>query len=385
MQKENRKITRIGIDAHNLRAGGGITHLLNLLEHSDEFDCFDEIYVFCNKSLSFKLEQYNLKKLQIIVPPELDRNLFYRVYWQQFLLSEIAKEKNLDFLFCPGGIIPFKIINGVKKICMFRNMLVAELKNTLTCGFSLRFFKFLVLRYVQMFSFRKADANIFISEYAKEKAITTFGIDRNKPADVIYHGVNNIFAGAEISESNLSEDRQKKLLYVSTIDVYKHQIEVVEAVAVMRQRGYDISLTLVGSKHPSTNAKLEKVIESESMQDFVNVVGFRNYEELPAIYEDSDVVLFASTCENCPNILLEAMLSGKPIACSETKPMPEFAADTVSYFDATSPSSIAQAVIYLLDNPVQATKLAQKAKARVSTYSWKKCAEKTFDFISNLR
>lgn len=377
---------KIGIDAHNLRAGGGITHLLHILQYSDEIEAFDEIYVFCNKALAYKLEQYGLKKLKIVTPVELDKNLVYRIYWQQFLLPKIAEKENLDFVFCPGGIIPFKKITSAKKVCMFRNMLVAELKNTLTCGVSLRFFKFLVLRYVQMFSFRNADANIFISNFAKDKAIETFKIDKSKPSEVIYHGVNDIFSGADINTSAKALDsKTKRLLYVSTIDVYKHQIEVVEAVAIMRERGYDVSLTLVGSKHPSTISKLEKVISDTNMQNFVNVVGFRSYEELPDIYSDSDVVIFASTCENCPNILLEAMLSGKPIACSETKPMPEFAMDTVSYFEAVNPSSIACAVIYLFDNPKKAAQLANKAKERVSTYSWKKCAEKTFSFISNLR
>lgn len=382
----NEKLKKIGIDAHNLRAGGGITHLVNILEHSDELDSFDLIYVYCNRALANKLASYELKKLVIVTPAELDKSIFHRLYWQQFVLPKIAEEKGLDFLFCPGGIIPFKKISGVKKICMFRNMLVAELKNTLTCGFSLRFFKFLILRYVQMASFRKADANIFISHFAKEKALETFKIDKAKPSAVIYHGVNNIFAG---QDSESVKDRKKseikKLLYVSTIDVYKHQIEVVKAVEIIRERGYDVCLELIGSKDPATFSKLKKTIEETQMGPFVDVVGFRKYEELPASYRDCDVVLFASTCENCPNILLEAMLSGKPIACSETKPMPEFAGNTVSYFDATTPSSIAYAVIYLLDNPEKAHELASSAKDKVSGYLWKECAKNTFDFIGNLR
>lgn len=382
----NEKVKKIGIDAHNLRAGGGITHLVNILEHSDTLESFDRIYVYCNKSLALKLASYELKKLVIVTPAHLDKSIFHRIYWQQFILPEIAAAEGLDYIFCPGGIIPFKSVKGVKKICMFRNMLVAELKNTLTFGFNLRFFKFLILRYVQMASFRKADANIFISNFAKEKALKTFGIDRDKPSAVIYHGVNNIFAD---QDQTGAEDRKKseikKLLYVSTIDVYKHQIEVVEAIKIIRERGYDVCLELIGSKHPSTFAKLQKTIEQTGMGPFVDVVGFKKYEELPASYKDSDVVLFASTCENCPNILLEAMLSGKPIACSETKPMPEFAGNSVSYFDATTPSSIAYAVIYLLDNPKKADELASLAKEKVSGYSWQECAKNTFDFIGNLR
>ena len=37
--------------------------------------------------------------------------------------------------------------------------------------------------------------------------------------------------------------------------------------------------------------------------------------------------IFASTCENMPNILIEGMSSGLPILCSNYLPMPEFLKD----------------------------------------------------------
>ena len=61
------------------------------------------------------------------------------------------------------------------------------------------------------------------------------------------------------------------------------------------------------------------------------------YKELHQQYQQADIGVFASSCENMPNILLETMASGLPIACSKKGPIPEVLGKDGVYFDSEEP------------------------------------------------
>ena len=94
-------------------------------------------------------------------------------------------------------------------------------------------------------SMEKADLVIFISEYGKEivRSITKNGI---KNSVVIPHGVNNIPPQTEDSKiKRISNDPY--IAYVSTVDVYKSQLEVVEAYYLLSKENENLpKLFLVG-------------------------------------------------------------------------------------------------------------------------------------------
>ena len=105
------------------------------------------------------------------------------------------------------------------------------------------------------------------------------------------------------------------------------------------------------------------------------------FQELHRAYQSADAFVFASSCENLPNILLEAMASGLPIACSNRGPMPEELRDAGVYFNPESPSDIEAALRVLLDKPATRATIALKAHAPAREHTWKRCATDTFDFI----
>ena len=75
--------------------------------------------------------------------------------------------------------------------------------------------------------------------------------------------------------------------------------------------------------------QLQQEILNIGMSDFVEIVGPVEYKKLPELYKNSEIAIFGSICENCPNILLESMATGIPILCSDAQPMPEFAEDSL--------------------------------------------------------
>jgi glycosyltransferase involved in cell wall biosynthesis len=176
--------------------------------------------------------------------------------------------------------------------------------------------------------------------------------------------------------------RPIRCLYVSNTLPYKHQWKVVEAVAQLRKRGFNLQLELVGGGEGKARARLEaQLAVSDPNRVFVAQREFVPQHALPGILARADMFVFASSCENMPNTLIEAMASGLPIACSNRGPMPEVLQDGGVYFDPEETDSIAIAIENLIVDSVQRCRLAERAKALSRQFSWARCARETFSFI----
>ena len=96
----------------------------------------------------------------------------------------------------------------------------------------------------------------------------------------------------------------------------------------------------------------------------------------------ADIFVFASSCENMPNTLLEAMASGLPIACSSRGPMPEVLQEGGAYFDPEDAGSVAQAIEKLLLDADFRRAAAARASALSEQYSWERCARETWNYLA---
>ena len=177
-----------------------------------------------------------------------------------------------------------------------------------------------------------------------------------------------------------------KFIYVSTVHVYKNQVNVIKAVANLRKKGYPVKLTLLGPiiYPPYGKKMILEMSKSDPKKEFIEHINEVPYKEIQNFYSAHDGIIFASTCENMPNVLIESMASGLPIACSEKMPMPEFLEDEGIYFNPYSTESIEKGLIYLIKN----LPLLQKRKnnlSKLKTFSWQLTSKKTFRFISNIK
>jgi len=106
---------------------------------------------------------------------------------------------------------------------------------------------------------------------------------------------------------------------------------------------------------------------------------------MPAVYQHALLNIFASQCENCPNILLEALAAGRPVVVSNRPPMPEFAGDAAVYFDPQSPNELADVLASVLDDSAAMADLSAKAEKRAFLYDWKSTAMATWKAIEQCR
>lgn len=151
---------------------------------------------------------------------------------------------------------------------------------------------------------------------------------------------------------------------------------------IIRNKGIDLQLDLVGGGKGKARDLLERQINKSDPDNlFVEQHEFLPRKILPGFLSNADLFIFASSCENMPNTLIEAMAAGLPIACSNRGPMPEVLKNGGVYFNPEDPVSIAKAIDDLIKNGTKRAVLSKRAKELSRQYSWKRCAHETFSFI----
>ena len=93
---------RLGIDATNISAGGGVTHLVELLRAAQPPQHgFGQVVVWSARATLERIDERPwLVKLE---DPMLERSLPWRAYWQRFRLADAVRQAGCDVLLVPGG------------------------------------------------------------------------------------------------------------------------------------------------------------------------------------------------------------------------------------------------------------------------------------------
>jgi glycosyltransferase involved in cell wall biosynthesis len=373
----------VGIDASNLRGGGGVTHLVELLRAlRPDKSGVGKVVVWGGTSTLLSID--NKPWLVKLTPAALNKGIWHRALWQSRHLSAAARQAKCHVLFVPGGSFAgnFQCV-----VTMSQNLLPFESRELFRYGLSRFTLKWLLLRFTQARAFRKSAGVIFLTQYAKDTVLKVTGpIAGETP--VIPHGLNPRFKHPPKVQRPVAEydvAKPYRILYVSVIDYYKHQGEVVAAVAELRNQGFPVSLELAGPAFPPALLQLNRIMDQfDSNREWVRYAGPVHYVELHELYTQVDMAIWASTCETFGIILLEAMASGLPIACSNKQPMPDVTGGAAVYFDAEDPVDIARALRELIGSPTLRTTLAQAGYEHAQGFSWQQCADETFGFLATV-
>lgn len=369
----------VGIDATNISSGGGLTHLSQLLIYANPKESgVKKVIVWGRKSVISKLPNKEWLDLRVTFWAKLP--LLFRVFWQQFIFKRLVSSNGCNVIFSPGGTLPFN--TKIPMVTMCQNMLPFEPGRALLFGrWSWMRLKMRLLFISQKLSFERASGVIFLSRYAK----SILGNLASKTIE-IPHGVESRFKIEPRLQRTLGDCDDKspfRLLYVSVLMPYKHQLEVIYAVNQLRQEGWPLELVMVGKAWGSYGKKvIELVHKVDPHGKFLRNLNHIPFEELHEIYKKADLFIFASSCENLPNILIEAMAAGLPIISSDRGPMPETLGEEGIYFNPENLESIKYAIVQVVSNKNLRTQLAHAAWVRAQQYSWDTCARRTFDFIA---
>jgi glycosyltransferase involved in cell wall biosynthesis len=370
---------RIFVNASSARLGGGQTYLRNILAHIPQPQ-LAQVYLLADASLALPSMPANLVRLPV---PSGLHNPLLRAFWEKVRLPQLLRELQIDVLFCPGGVIGTRAPRGCRTVTMFRNMLPFDEVQLRRHPLIWPRLRVMLLRRVMSKSMQSADLVIFVSRWAREQIRRALGKPLRNDA-MIYHGLDADFrrpSAAQPPRPTWLPERPY-FAYVSLLEFYKSQVEVVRAFAIFRQRtGADVALVLAGGKSSAYADEVVAEIERQGLRDHVLMPGNVAHQELPALYANASALIFASQCENCPNILLESLAAGRPVLSSQTQPMPEFGADAALYFDPLAPESLAEQLVRVHENPQFADEMARRALLRSQDFDWSATSERTWQLL----
>lgn len=362
---------RLLINGLAARSGGAQTYLLNIIPILAEKYAV-ELWLLVYKDYA---QSFQIPGVQVISPNHKPSNILARVVWEKFSLPKLLGKEKVDIYYAPGGMLGCAPPKSTKSVVAFRNMLPFSPKEMARFNWGYNKIRYFLLRKGQSKSFRTADLTVFISNFAKE-VIDGYVPTRLGKSVVIAHGIDEVFRSKNPPLPDSRLDAGKYFLYVSPIKPYKAQLEVVESWGAFRDGRSDNSkLIFAGGLDAEYSELVKQRISRLALEECVVLLGSIPHKKLPGLYQHSRAIIFASSCENCPNVLIESLNSGRPVLCSDIQPMPEFGGDAVRYFDPYQPNQLAGLLSELADDEAAIAELAAKALNRGKFFSWEKSVD----------
>ena len=369
---------RIAINALSAVAGGGVTYLNQLFRHLSEIDKGNEYLIITTKK-GEKVLQAEYENFQMLTFKIPGYSIISRLLWEQLCLWYELKKYKADILYSPANI--GLICSSIPTVIMIQTVAPFDREMIKRQNMYYRL-KFNLLRVLTRFSVRKARKVIFISGKARKEISRYYNL-REESTSLIYHG-NSMMFKPDLDYDNLQKIKQKYnldefILYVSNIYRYKNFLELILAFSLIKDKtNSNLKLVLVGKSFDNQYTEsLKTLVINEGMEDRVIFYGYIPYEELPYFYAMCRLFLYPSTCENCPNILIEAMACGSPILASNVEPMPEICQNAAVYFNPFSPQDIAEKIQTVLLNNNLLQKLKLLSLKRAGCFSWEETAKET--------
>ncbi len=253
-------------------------------------------------------------------------------------------EYQIDVYYAIGGVLPRGIEKQVATVTCPRNMLpFARQERTKYSIFDKNYWRLRILRDCILESLQRADIVLLISRYGGEV------LERHIPgiterSRLVYHGVGEAFRNPQNADVR-DLVKGEYILYISEISFYKYHIELLQALDILRREKHiRPCLVLAGLANPRYRRRFERELRRLHLEEQVTWLGKVDHGRLPGLIHNARFCVYSSAVEFCPNIVLEMMRCGAPMAISNRGPMPEIARHGAVYYDPAKPLKLAEAV-----------------------------------------
>ena len=185
----------------------------------------------------------------------------------------------------------------------------------------------------------------------------------------------------------------KVLLFVGRIEPLKGIDALIEAIAIMKNRGAVVCLTIIGGDPDlspealsSEMSRLQALCEQHGLTDLVAFLGRRGQDTLPYYYSAADAVVMPSHYESFGMVALEAMACGTPVVASQVGGLAFLIKDGETGYTvpADDPQALADQLEKIVTNPDLREGMAVHAEEFAQGYGWDKIAARVVDLYRDV-
>ncbi|PGM56742.1 glycosyltransferase family 4 protein [Bacillus sp. AFS053548] len=144
----------------------------------------------------------------------------------------------------------------------------------------------------------------------------------------------------------------KKIVYMGKICEHKGIYDVIDVVKHLKSKNISCKFIIAGNGSKTDINELNNLIENNSIEEYIEYVGWLNIKEKIELLSTSDIFILPSHIEAFGIVLLEAMHFGLPIVATEVGGIPEVVIKNKNALlvPAKSPIDLSKSIITLLEN-----------------------------------
>jgi glycosyltransferase involved in cell wall biosynthesis len=296
-------------------------------------------------------------------------NRLARALYEQTWLSHYARRKGAELLFCPGYLSP--MAPRLPVVVTIPDTQFCDIPDMMAPGQRAAY------RAIIPIAARQAAAIITISSFSRQQII--------KHLRVAPERVHTILLAPLLFDNvqpwNGSRLPERFILCVSGSSPHKNIQRLCRAyTAAQAAFAKPWSLVLVGKVPPELNRQ----ISAGAAKSNITCLGYVSDGALAGLYHQANAFVFPSLYEGFGLPVADAMAAGLPVACSNAASLPEVAGGAALLFDPRSESSIAAALVRLVNEPELRTQLIDKGRLNASRFSWVECARQTAEVFRSV-
>lgn len=181
----------------------------------------------------------------------------------------------------------------------------------------------------------------------------------------------------------INDSERPYIIFTSDDDPRKHVDRVVEVIFYLKHKyGVNVKLLVLGKPREELKIIVEKVGLSRDVLFIHNIP----LSTLIYAYNSADLMLYLSTFDACPLVVLEAMACGLPVISTPVGSVPVFLRgfEELLVKDWRDIATIAEMIYSLLSDYEKLNFYSTALRERAQEFSWERVASKTIDVYRKL-
>ncbi len=226
-------------------------------------------------------------------------------------------------------------------------------------------------------SVARADIILADSQSTQQDLVDLMGVSAER-IRVVYPAVDETFMRSDQAGVMAVRARHQidgpYILSLGTLQPRKNYVRLIEAFQMLKQTSGIPHRLVIGGGPGWLYEPIYETIERLGLQNQVQMLGYVDESDLPALYTGADVFCFPSLYEGFGIPVLEAMACGTPVVASNTSSLPEAAGDAALLVSPTDTDALADALGRAIDDTDLRAQLVQSGLSQCQRFSWRDSA-----------